>query len=208
MDYFIFVALFTTATNPFWTNRIRFLHAGKNIFFLKEISAIDFVFSCWQSFLFLSLTGFLFGLCINFYMLLPTLMAMMVGFATIWTSFFCKLFIMNLWLRHDKCRGRLKRLFNVLAASWLLVGILLPSLILIARGSLTILFFAAPLYAYYMFICGRVLSAVMPNFSICQAISGELIALTAIAAILWRLNYSLNFYTLFSMLQQWHQLLI
>jgi len=190
MNYFIFVALFFTAINPFWTDRIKLLGAGKKIFLLKNVTDLKLCFPVWQSVIFISLTGLLLGRSIMLCTTLSKYVAFLTGFSFIWTTIFANLFILHWWTPRYKHRSKIKHLFSILAASSVLAGILLSSLLTIAIRNTPIFMTGVTLLAaYHIVTLGKALSASIPNLVIGRAMAGELIALIVIIATTGAIAY-------------------
>jgi len=181
MNYFIFIMSLFFIMNPFWSDYIKLLRSGKRIFLMRPVSVLDFYFHCWQSVFFVSLIGLLWGLVISLCTELSKFMALVVGTIFVWVMFFVNLIVLYWWLKINGCRSELQRLFNVMAASWLITGILLPGLV-ITPGNFGLFFpMAVPLLIYYVVIVGKSVSSIFPNLKINRAIFGALISMICVA---------------------------
>jgi len=191
ITYFVFFVSLFTAINPFWTNHIRLLDSSKKIFLLRT-SGLNFDFPVWQSIFFVSFVGLLLGLGSSLYTELPRSRVISIGIGLAWTAFVVNLLILRCCIPHKKFHSSLKKLLNILAASWVIVGIAISGLIIATRGGLLFLTLTTPLIIYYALICGKSLYIAIPNLSVGRAVVGELTALIAVATTICGLAHLLD----------------
>jgi len=193
LAYFAFLVSLLSAINPFWRNRISICDAGSKIITLQDVSELKFNSPLWQSILFISLIGFIFGLSAGFHTEAPNKKLIFIGVLFTWLLFFLNFFSLIIRVRCNGVKNESRKFFNALAASWMAIGLSISGLTIITPGGLPFLNLAIPLLMYYIFICSRSISTIVPDLSINRAIIGELITLTLSLACVGGLTYLFGF---------------
>jgi len=146
------------------------------LFILKQRTFACFTFPRWQSVLAITFIGVLMGLDPAARAGIPGMsppMAILMAVLTIWVTLPVIVGINKWWLRRGGRWDGQGDLFNLLAASWLVVNMLGAGLVTLGMPPL----FTLPLWLYSIWISANTLSGAIPKVSRGYAIQGIVLSI-------------------------------
>jgi len=159
-----------------------------SLFLLKKLPFSHFTFPRWQSMLAITLIGILMGFDPRARVVppdappgmtaMPLWAAVVFGVLTIWVGFLVILGVLRWWMKRGGRWDGQGDLFNLVAASWLVVDVLGAGLVAMGVPFLWML----PLWLYSVWVGANALSGAIPKASLGYSIGG--IAISIIPTII------------------------
>lgn len=179
MMYLIVFIATLTVMNPFWGNKVAIIGISQQLTILRASPLCDLNFPRWQAVLATSLIGVLVGLGPSFRTAPPGVSApplwagVLLGLASTWVAFMIIVAMLSWWLKRGGRWDGKGNLFNLVAASWLVVDTLALGLTALDVPPLLTL----PLWLYSIWVGAQATENAIPKARLSYCIGGIAIGL-------------------------------
>ncbi|MCW5231636.1 hypothetical protein [Verminephrobacter eiseniae] len=176
----------STLTNQSLAKKLPVIGAGQRMMLLKRVAFPDLVFPRWQSVLAISFIGVLFGLAPRLHAVptdapawLGVVVGLVTGLVTTWAAFLVIVAVLRWWFKRGGRWDGQGDLFNLVAASWLMLDSFCANLMMLNAPPFLVL----PFWLYSLWVGTKAMTSAIPQASRGYCIAGIAIGLLpAIAA--------------------------
>jgi len=175
-NYGLVLLVMAVLINPFLAEKLQVIGTGQGMVQLKRTTFSDLLFPRWQSVLAISLIGVLVGLDPRSHAMppgVPVWLGGVVGLVTTWAAFLVIVAVLHWWLRRGGRWDGQGDLFNLVAASWLLLDSFCASLMMLGASPLLTL----PFWLYSVWVGAQAMASAIPKASRGYCIAGIAIGL-------------------------------